>query len=172
MKQSFLLLIGLACGSCAHSGAGNNPAEQFPAFRADLAYEAQGGIRFGCLPRAGDSTHFEVDVIVDSLREAPGAGLALVRGDRAAPRPGYVYQAITVEIQSAGQTRVFGTSCWHDAGIAVRGTETALKNLSIYLDAPESVLVRVVDSRGRSIGDNVRSNKQATTVRITWNLAR
>lgn len=166
------LLVGLACCACTHSSAGHSPTEQFPALRADLPHADQGGIRFGCLPRTGDSTHFEVNVIVDSLREKSGAGFALVRGERAAPRPGYVYQAVTIEIQSAGQTRVFGTTCWHDAGIAVRGTETSLKNVTIYLDAPASVLVQVVDSRGLSLGDSVRSTRQATTQRITWNSAR
>ncbi len=172
MKQFSWLLIGLACCAGTHSNARPSPAEQFPAFRADLVFAGPGGIRFGCLPRAGDSTHFEIDVIVDSLRDQAGAGFAVVRGERAAPRPGYVYQAVTVEIRSAGQTRIFGTSCWHDAGIAVRGTETALKDLSIYLDAPASVLVQVVDRRGRTLSDSVRSTRHATTQRITWNSAR
>lgn len=168
MKHSFLLLIALACCTRGQSTARLGHAAQPPALRADLAFTGPNGIRLGCLPRVGDSTLFEIVIIVDSLDDKSGAGLAVVRRERAAPRPGYVYQAVSVEIQSAGQTRLFGTSCWHDAGIAVRGKETALKDINVYLDAPASVLVNVVDHRGRQLGDSVRSTRQGTTQRITW----
>lgn len=62
-------------------------------------------------------------VVVDSARAPNGAALSLAPGMRAPARPGYIYQSVTVEIQQAAQTRIIGTSCWHDAGIVVRGTE-------------------------------------------------
>lgn len=169
MRQFSLMCVALACCACARSSAVQSDTAQRSALRTDLPYGDRGGIRFGCLPRAGDSTHFEIEVIVDSLREKTGAGLAVMRGERAAPR---AYRSVTVEIQRSGQARLSGTSCWHDAGIVVRGSEAALKELSIFLDAPGSVLIRIVDGRGRSLGEGVWSTRQSTTEQIRWNFAR
>lgn len=162
------LLLAEVCGACANSPAAKSVASTVPALSAELSYQARDGIRYGCLPRAGDSTHFEIDTIVDSLREPAGASLDVFRGDRPAPRPGITYQAVSVEMRSAGQTRLYGTACWHDAGVGVRGTEAALKGLNIFLDAPGVLVVRVVYGDGRSLGDSVVSRQQGTAARVAW----
>lgn len=139
-----------------------------PATSAELPYAGPDGVRYGCLPRAGDSTQFAIDVIVDSLQRQTGAGLTLVREERAAPQPGVVSQSVTAEIQLGGQTRVYGTVCSHDAGVVVRGTERALNEARLSVNASGNVLVHVRDPRGRALGETVRSPRPGTTEPIRW----
>jgi hypothetical protein len=122
----------------------------------------------GCLPRAGDSTLFEIDVILDSLRGRNPAALAVIRGQRPSPRPGYINQVVSVEVQRSGQTRVVGTACWHDAGIVIRGSAAALEEAKVSLDAPGWILVRVFDARGTVLVDGVRVDKRSDGTRIDW----
>jgi hypothetical protein len=123
-----------------------------------------------------------VQIVVDSLSaqtdeartdeaQAEG-GVTLVRAERAPPQAGVVYQGVTAEFQLAGQTRIYGTVCWHDAGIVVRGSARAINHVSVSVNAPASVVVRVLDSRGRSLGDSVKSLRQATTEQIRWRAVR
>jgi hypothetical protein len=122
----------------------------------------------GCLPRGGDSTRFEVDVIVDSLHDNNGGALWLIRRERAAARPGYIYQSVSVEVQRARQTRLVGTSCWHDGGIVVRSQFMNLAEARVYLDAPGTILVRVFDGHGTALVDSVRVDKESSGERISW----
>jgi hypothetical protein len=141
---------------------------QAAAFATSVSYLGQSGIGMGCLPRAGDSTVFEVDVILDSLRDETPAALSLFRRERSPPRPGYVSRVVTVEVQRAGQTRFTGTVCWHDAGVLVRAPAAALAEAKVYLDAPGTIIVRVFDGRGTVLVDDAHIDKQSSGDRVRW----
>ena len=167
--RALLLTLGaLVCNACTHRPRARAPLTPAPALTTNVSYFGQSGIGLGCLPRAGDSTLFEVDIIVDSLRDQNGAALSLFRRDRSASLPGYINQTVTVEVQRANQTRFYGTVCWHDAGIVVRGPGTALADAKVFLDAPGTILVRVFDGRGRVVGDSTRILKESGHDRIGW----
>ena len=165
--QLLLAISGATCIACVPSLAAPRAARE-AALAVEVSRFDQGGIGFGCLPRTGDSTRFEVAVVVDSLGALNDGDVTLVRSVRAAPRPGYTYQAVTVEIQRVGQTRIVGTSCWQDAGVVVRGSPAVLGHVSIALDAPASVLVRILDGRGRALSDSVWSTLQGRTQHVGW----
>ena len=168
MRTHLLLAIaGVTCIACARSGAAPRAARE-PALAVDASRLFQSGIGYACLPRTGDSTRFEIVLVVDSLGTLNGDDVTLVRNVRAAPRPGYTNQVVTVEIQRAGQTRIVGTSCWHDAGIVLRGSHAVLNHASIALSAPATVLMRVLDDRGRAVSDSVWSTFQGRTLRVEW----
>jgi hypothetical protein len=93
--------------------------------------------------------------------------MSLVRRERSPPRPGFINQAVTVEVQRAGQTRLVGTSCWHDAGIVVRAAENALTNAKVHLDALGEIRVRVFDNRGTILAE-ARVDSQAREYRASW----
>jgi hypothetical protein len=168
VKGLLVTLAVLTCGRCAHRPGEQAPVAQAPAVTTSIFYFGQAGIGLGCLPRAGDSTRFEVDVVVDSLRNKNGAALSLIRRERSVPRAGYIYQAVTVEVQRANQTRFFGTSCWHDAGIVVRGPEASLADARVFLDAQGAILARVFDGHGRVLSDSAHIGKQSRGARISW----
>ena len=168
MKAILLCLVALTYSACVHRSGAHARVQLAPAFATEVSYFSQSGIGLGCLPRAGDSTRFEVDVIVDSLRGKNAAGLWVIRRERSAPRAGYIYQAVTVEVRRAGQTRFFGASCWHDAGIVVRGQTTTLAEAEVYLDAPGTIVVRVFDARGTLLVDTAQVDKRSSADRISW----
>ncbi len=168
MRTHFLLAIAVAaCIACVRARATPVAARE-PALSVEVHRFGVSEVGFGCLPRTGDSTRFEVAVVVDSLRAENGGDVSLVRNVRRTARPGYTYQSVTVEVQRAGQTRIAGTSCWHDAGIVVRASPAVLNHASIAIDAPASVLVRILDDRGRALGDSVWSTLQGRTLRVEW----
>ena len=169
LLRTHVLLAGAGATfiACVSSGAPSR-AVQEPALAVEARDFFQTGVGYGCLARTGDSTRFEVVVVVDSLGALNGDDVTLVRNVRAPARPGYTNQVVTVEIQRAGQTRIFGTSCWHDAGIVVRGSHAVLNHASIELSAPGSVLMRVLDDRGRAVSDSVWSVLQGHTQLIKW----
>jgi hypothetical protein len=168
VKALLLTLAALACSAGTHRRGARAPLTPAPALVTNVSYFGQSGIGLGCLPRAGNSTLFEVDIIVDSLRDKNGAALSLIRRARSAPPPGYIHQTVTVEVQRANQTRFFGTVCWHDAGIVVRAPATALADAKVFLDASGTILVRVFDGRGRVVGDSTRILKESSGDRISW----
>jgi hypothetical protein len=165
--QRLLAVAGAMCLACVPPRAMTRTVGE-PAVAIEVSRFGLGGIGFACLPRTGDSTRFEVTVVVDSLGAENGGEMTLVRSVRPAPRPGYTYQMVSVEVQREGQTRVVGTSCWQDAGIVVRGSPSVLSHASIALDAPASVLVRILDDRGRALSDSVWSTFQGRTQRVGW----
>ena len=167
VKGLLLSFVALTCGACIHRHRTPPPAAQAPAFATSVSYLGQSGIGFGCLPRTRDSTLFEVDVILDSLRDTSTAAFLLLRRERSASRPGYIYQAVTVEVQLAGQTRFVGTSCWHDAGIVIRGPATALAEAKVYLDAPGTIRARAFNGRGTVLVDT-DVDKQSSGHRVSW----
>lgn len=160
-------IFGVAFVACAPTRAAPHVTPE-PALAVEVSRFGQSGIGYACLPRTGDSTRFEVLLVVDSLQALNGDDVTLVRNVRAAPRPGYTNQAVTVEIQRAGQTRIVGTSCWHDAGIVVRGSNAVLNHATIMVRAPASVLMRILDGRGRPVSDSVWSTLQGSTQRVEW----
>ena len=162
-----LAIVGATCAACVSSRAAPRAAQE-PALAVEISHLFQSGIGYACLPRTGDSTRFEVVLVVDSLSALSGDDVSLTRNVRSAPRPGYINQVVTVEIQRAGQTRIVGTSCWHDAGIVVRGSRVVLNHASIALSAPAAVLMRVLDDRGRALSDSVWSTLQGRTQRVEW----
>jgi hypothetical protein len=166
VKGSVIRFVALICSACIHH-PGTRPVTQPPAFAVTVSDFSQSGIALGCLPRAGDSTRFEVDVILDSLRNSSTGAIWLVRRERSAPRLGSTYQAVAVEVERAGRTRVFGTSCWHDAGIVVRGTATVVTEAKVYLDAPGRIHVRVFDGRGTLLVDRTRDLRSSSD-RVSW----
>ena len=121
----------------------------------------------GCLPRTGDSTRFEVTIVVDSIGMTSGS-LLVIPQTRSAPRPGYINQVVTVEMQRAGQTRFVGTSCWQDAGIVVRGNVTTLADAKVFLVAQGKILVRVMDGRGAILYEGTHVPGLADGERIGW----
>lgn len=152
--------IVVACAPPQHAQRVDDPA-----LVAHLERIGDSVIGFACLPRAGDSTHFAVAIVLDSVRPSHASSVLLVRGFRSpAPR----YQAVSIAIRRAGQTREIGTSCWRDAGIVIRASENVLMDASVALDAPSAVSVRVIDGRGRSLGDSVLTTQQGRTERIPW----
>lgn len=168
MKPCLLFpTVGLVLAACAAPRVGPRTTSE-PALGVQTSPLFESGVAGACLPRTGDSTRFEIVLVVDSLDSPNGDDVLLVRGVRAAPRPGYVNQSVSVEIQRAGQTRDVGTSCWHDAGIVVRGSKTVLSHATITTTAPAKVLVRVVDVRGRSMSDSTWSTLQGNSQRVAW----
>ncbi|MEQ1691675.1 MAG: hypothetical protein ABMA00_10335 [Gemmatimonas sp.] len=168
MRTHFLLaIVGATCVACVSTRAAPRAAQE-PALAVEISRLFQSGIGYACLPRTGDSTRFEVVLVVDSLGALNGDDVSLTGNVRAAPRPGYTNQVVTVEIQRTGQTRILGTSCWHDAGIAVRGSQAVLSHASIALSAPAAVLMRVLDARGRALSDSVWTTLQGRTQRVEW----
>ena len=162
-----LAIVGATCAACVSSRAAPRAAQE-PALAVEISRLFQSGVGYSCLPRTDDSTRFNVVLVVDSVSLLNGDDVTLIRNVRAAPRPGYTNQVVTVEIQRAGQTRIVGTSCWHDAGIVVRGSQAVLNHASIALSAPAAVLVRVLDDRGRALSDSVWSTFQGRTQRVEW----
>jgi hypothetical protein len=168
VRTRFLLAIAVAaCIGCVRPRA-TPLASREPALTVEVHRFGVSEVGIGCLPRSGDSTRFEVAIVVDSLGAENGGDVSLVRNVRRPSRPGYTYQSVTVEIQRAGQTRIVGTSCWQDAGIVVRSSPAVLNRASIAIDAPASVLVRILDDRGRALRDSVWSTLQGRTLRVEW----
>jgi len=170
VKGALLCFAVCVCSACVHRGGGGGGVgprtSQAPAFDVHVSYIGQSRIALGCLPRGGDSALFEMDVILDSLRSKDPATLSVIRRQRSAPRPGYVSQAVSVEVQRAGQTRLVGTQCWQDAGIVIRGSGTVLEDAKVYLDAPATILVRVFDAGRAVLVDGVSVNKLSDSTRI------
>lgn len=159
--------VGFVLVGCASSPA-RPPTVREPALGVQTSPLFQSGVSAACLARTGDSTRFEIVLVVDSLDRLSGDDVMLVRGVRAAPRVGYVNQSVSVEVQRAGQTRNVGTSCWHDAGIVLRGSKAVLNHASITTTAPAKVLLRVLDVRGRAISDSTWSTLQGHSQRVAW----
>jgi hypothetical protein len=168
VKDLLLCLVTLICSGCVHRSTARPPVQPTSAFATEVSYLGQSGIGLGCLPHARDSTRFEVNVIVDSLREKNVTSLWLIRRERSAPRPGYNNQAVTVEVRRAGQTRFVGTSCWQDAGVVVRGQTIVLAEAEVYLDAPGTILVRVFDGGGTVLVDSAHVGERSRSDRISW----
>lgn len=103
VKGLLFTLALLACGACTHRRAPSSLVAA-PALAVAVSYLGQSGIGLGCLPRAGDSTRFEVEIVLDSLHDGASAALALIRRERSVPRLGYIYQGVSVEVQRASQT--------------------------------------------------------------------
>lgn len=169
VKGAVLCFVACVGSSCVHRSGGAGARTSQPlAFDVHVSYIGQSLLALGCLPRGGDSTLFEIDVILDSLRGRDPGALSVIRGQRSGPRPGYVNQAVSVEVQRAGQTRVVGTACWQDAGIVIRGSGTALEDAKVYIDAPATFLVRVFDARRTVLVDGVRVDKLSDRTRVDW----
>jgi hypothetical protein len=120
---------------------------------------------FACPERA---TQLTSQFILSSIRSARATETRSLSFAGSAPRPGYINQVVTVELQRANQSQFVGTSCWHDAGIVVRAQEAALVGARVFLDAPGTIEVLVLDRAGRALSPGIRIAKDSNEARIGW----
>lgn len=140
-----------------------------PAFTVAVRALPNSPIAMGCLPRTGDSTLFRINVIIDSTQPGDLGAFAVILNPRAQPRPGFVNQVVSVELERAGAAgpRFTGTACWHDSGIVFRMPAHVLAEAIISLDPRKVLEVDVFAGSGTPLA-RVTLDHTTEGRRIAW----
>lgn len=158
----FLLLMPLGC--VAHRS--REPAAPLPeALRLDYRTLMVSAIGMNCLSRHGDTTFFRVALVLDSLPTSPQGAVAIIR--QARPRD-TSYPNVSAHFSRAGTTRVQGTGCWQDSGVAFRAPAHIVDDAAVFLDAAGRVEISLYDDSGRAIAPIQTLSPERGGTRVEW----
>jgi hypothetical protein len=163
-------VVGTLSSACTARHRSVPDALPLSAFSVPIRYLPGSPFGWACLPRTGDSTFFQIHLIVDSTRERESGAFAVILNPRNPPRAGYINQVVSIDLQQAGSSRIRGTSCWHDAGIVVRAAAQPLQDAIISLDPRLRVEVQVFDRLQRRIAPVRQFEQPSEGGRINWSV--
>lgn len=150
MLRPRLILLLIAGSGCA--GHSSPPPPLPEPLTAELRPMSGTSVAMNCLSRKGDSLHFHLAIVVDSITARTHGTIDVARSPRSAPRPGVVNQVVSAHFNQAGSTKVQGTACWHDSGVVFRAPAAILDGGTLILDPRDRLEISIYDDRGRVVG--------------------